>query len=141
MDLKTRRRLVFVTFAIAVVLVVTLAYVGGGSTSKVVSVAQAYANDLTDARVEVSGTVVSGSYSSTGDALSFEIFDPEGDASQTLQVVYSGAAPETFGDGITAICTGRLDGNGVLHANELIVKCPSKYESAENIDEAFGVVR
>ena len=36
----------------------------------------------------------------------------------------------TFGDGVTAIVTGELDGNNTIQAGEMITKCPSKYESA-----------
>jgi cytochrome c-type biogenesis protein CcmE len=48
----------------------------------------------------------------------------------TLKVVYSGTAPNTFGDGVVAIVTGTIDAKKVVQANEMITKCPSKYESA-----------
>ena len=44
--------------------------------------------------------------------------------------MYSGAAPNTFGDGVVAIVTGTLDKNNTVQASEMITKCPSKYESA-----------
>ncbi len=46
---------------------------------------------------------------------------------------YDGAASSTFGNGVTAICTGKIvEGEGGLElvCSELVTKCPSKYESA-----------
>jgi len=54
----------------------------------------------------------------------------EVDPSATLRVVYDGAMPATFGNGVTAICTGVIEGDLITCA-ELVTKCPSKYESAE----------
>ena len=83
-------------------------------------------------RIQVSGNVVDNSFATEDNVLTFDIYDPEGDASQTLRVRYEGAASSTFGNGVTAICTGKLStSNGVeLVASELVTKCPSKYESA-----------
>ena len=38
--------------------------------------------------------------------------------------------PATFGDGVVAIVTGKLDDDGTITATDMITKCPSKYESA-----------
>ena len=45
-------------------------------------------------------------------------------------MIYQGAASSTFGDDVTAICTGRVGDDGVLRCSELVTKCPSKYEGA-----------
>jgi cytochrome c-type biogenesis protein CcmE len=83
-------------------------------------------------RVKVGGAVVAGSWNKQSNPMVFTIRE-ESDTSGNgpkLKVVYSGAAPNTFGDGVVAIVTGTLDSKGVVQANEMITKCPSKYESA-----------
>lgn len=132
MNAKTKRRLVVVTGAIVVVLAIVLAVVGSGGAAKTVSVADALSGSYDADRIQVSGNVVDNSFATENNVLTFDIYDPDGDASQTLRVRYEGAASSTFGNGVTAICTGKLDtSNGVeLVASELVTKCPSKYESA-----------
>lgn len=132
MNTKTKRRLIVVTGVIVVVLAIVLAVVGSGGAAKTVSVAEALSGSHDSDRIQVSGNVVDNSFATEDNVLTFEIFDPEGDESQTLRVRYEGAASSTFGNGVTAICTGRLStSNGVeLVASELVTKCPSKYESA-----------
>ncbi|MBS6940368.1 MAG: cytochrome c maturation protein CcmE [Slackia piriformis] len=132
MNTKTKRRLVVVTGMIVVVLAIVLAVVGSGGAAKTVSVADALSGSYDSDRIQVSGNVVDNSFATEDNVLTFDIYDPEGDASQTLRVRYEGAASSTFGNGVTAICTGKLStSNGVeLVASELVTKCPSKYESA-----------
>ena len=47
-----------------------------------------------------------------------------------MQVVYNGPMPDLLRNEAQAIMTGRLDENGVFHATELLLKCPTKYEEA-----------
>ena len=134
MNTKTRRRLVVVTGVIVIVLVVALAVIGGSSAAKTMTVADALSEENLGERVQVSGNVVDNSFTTEDNTLTFSIYDPDGDESQTLVVSYDGAASSTFGNGVTAICTGTLEvsdsGDVVLVASELVTKCPSKYESA-----------
>ena len=132
MNTKTKRRLIVVTGVIVVVLAIVLAVVGSGGAAKTISVGDALNGSYDSDRIQVSGNVVDNSFATEDNVLTFDIYDPEGDESQTLRVRYEGAASSTFGNGVTAICTGRLDtSNGVeLVASELVTKCPSKYESA-----------
>ena len=44
----------------------------------------------------------------------------------------------TFGNDVVAICTGKIDDQGVLRCSELVTKCPSKYENAS---EALDIAR
>lgn len=134
MNSKTKRRLIVVTGVIVVVLAIVLAVVGSGSAAKTVSVKEALESGAAGERVQVSGNVVDNSFATVDGVLSFDIYDPDGgDPAQKLHVSYSGAASSTFGNGVTAICTGKMvDGeNGPeLSCSELVTKCPSKYESA-----------
>lgn len=130
MNAKTKRRMVVVTGIIVIVLVVILAVVGGTSSAKSVSIADVANGGLVDQKVQVSGNVVENSFETVDDVLTFEIFDPQGDPSQQLSVRYEGGVSATFGNDVTAICTGKIGQDGVLNATELVTKCPSKYENA-----------
>ena len=131
MNKKAKKRLVIVTLLIVMIAVVVLAVVGSGGAAKTMNVSDAIGGKYIGDRVQVSGTVAAGSYVSSGSGISFNVFDPEGDTKAMLHVVYEGAVPATFGDGVTAISTGTIQKDGTLLASEMITKCPSKYESAE----------
>lgn len=47
-----------------------------------------------------------------------------------LQVVYVGPKPDLMRDEAQAIMTGHVDANGVFYADELLLKCPTKYQEA-----------
>jgi cytochrome c-type biogenesis protein CcmE len=47
-----------------------------------------------------------------------------------LQVVYNGPKPDLLRNEAQAIMTGKLGQDGVFHADELLLKCPTKYEDA-----------
>lgn len=47
-----------------------------------------------------------------------------------LPVIYEGVMPDLLRDEAQAIMTGYLDENGLFHAEELLLKCPTKYEEA-----------
>lgn len=47
-----------------------------------------------------------------------------------LQVVYTGAKPDLLRHEAQAIMTGQLGEDGVFYADELLLKCPTKYEEA-----------
>lgn len=132
MNTKTKRRLVVVTGVIIVVLAIVLAVMGSGGAAKSISVGDAVGGGYVGERVQVSGSVVDNSFETKEGVLTFDIYDPDGNPADTLRVRYDGAASSTFGNGVTAICTGKISDEGglVLTASELVTKCPSKYESA-----------
>src|SRR5699024_939475 len=102
----------------------------GSSSAKSISIAEAAAGNYVDQKIQVSGNVVENSYETKDNVLTFSIYDPEGDASQQVKVRYEGGVSATFGNDVTAICTGKMGQDGVLNASELVTKCPSKYENA-----------
>jgi cytochrome c-type biogenesis protein CcmE len=55
------------------------------------------------------------------------VVDP---ARTRIEVVYSGPKPDLLKDEAQAIMTGHLDAQGVFHAEELLLKCPTKYQEA-----------
>ncbi len=49
---------------------------------------------------------------------------------QSLPVTYTGVVPDIFGPGITVVVEGHYTGQGPFHAQTLLTKCPSKFQSA-----------
>jgi cytochrome c-type biogenesis protein CcmE len=49
---------------------------------------------------------------------------------QRLEVVYTGVKPDLLRNEAQAIMTGRMGEDGKFHAEELLLKCPTKYEEA-----------
>jgi cytochrome c-type biogenesis protein CcmE len=47
-----------------------------------------------------------------------------------IKVVYKGPKPDLLRDEAQAIMTGKLGSDGVFYADELLLKCPTKYEEA-----------
>lgn len=47
-----------------------------------------------------------------------------------LQVVYNGVKPDLLRNEAQAIMTGKIGDDGVFYAEELLLKCPTKYEDA-----------
>ena len=108
---------------------------------------------LTGKTVRISGVVIGDSiqYDESIGLLSFSVVDIPGDYAQVeeqgglplvlknavndpsrlrLQVKYSGVQPELLRHMAQAIITGRLDKDGVFYTDEILLKCPSRYEEA-----------
>lgn len=47
-----------------------------------------------------------------------------------IQVQYSGPKPDLLKNEAQAIMTGQIGADGIFHADELLLKCPTKYEEA-----------
>jgi cytochrome c-type biogenesis protein CcmE len=47
-----------------------------------------------------------------------------------LQIIYNGPKPDLLRNEAQAIITGKLGEDGIFHADELLLKCPTKYEEA-----------
>ena len=132
MNAKMKKRMIAVSGVIVIVLILVLAFVGGNTAATTMSIAEAAENPQAGQKVQVSGNVVQDSFSTSNDVLTFKIYDPEGDPATQLEVRYDGAAASTFGNDVTAICTGKINDAGVLECSELVTKCPSKYENADS---------
>lgn len=47
-----------------------------------------------------------------------------------MEVVYNGARPDLLKHEAQAIMTGQLGADGIFYADELLLKCPTKYEES-----------
>jgi cytochrome c-type biogenesis protein CcmE len=82
---------------------------------------------LVGERVRVSGQVVDGSedWNAQEITLRFRIQDEQG---TQLPVVFFGPRPDNFQRAAEAIAEGELLPDGTFQANDLLLKCPSRYE-------------
>ena len=116
---------------VAVVIGVLIATSFSGSTSDYLTVAEVKAlgpDQTRDSRV--AGAIVPDSVDwSTRDLhLTFEIEDETG----TLPISYHGPQPDMLVDAVEAVVIGKYDPAAeVFEAEELLMKCPSKYEEKE----------
>jgi cytochrome c-type biogenesis protein CcmE len=128
---RARNRLIGVT-AIVLIAVVAILLGAGSKDGAYYRQVSDIANDpeLVGERVKVGGEVVAGSWDKQSNPMRFEIREEGVDDGDTIKVVYTGGVPSTFGDGVVAILTGTLSDDGTLESDDMITKCPSKYESA-----------
>ncbi|MBI5231960.1 MAG: cytochrome c maturation protein CcmE [Coriobacteriales bacterium] len=142
MNKRARTRLVILTVVALTMLVFVMLWLTGGLAFLGINTSGAYsktvadiANDkaLVGEKVKVAGKVVPGSWDRKTDPMQFTIADENDETGKgpVIAVVYNGTTPSTFGDGVTAIITGTLQSGGKLNSNEMITKCPSKYESKQ----------
>ena len=108
---------------------------------------------VVDKNVRVSGAVIGDTiqYDSKSLTLTFEVAHVPGDnaiiekegglatavhqavidpARARMKVVYQGPKPDLLRNEAQAIMTGHLGADGVFYADELLLKCPTRYEEA-----------
>jgi cytochrome c-type biogenesis protein CcmE len=100
----------------------------GGSTAYYLTVGEVEAKGPSERTVRVAGTVVGDSieWNAQEMMLRFNIAD----ASGSLAVIYNGPRPDMLRDGAEAVVEGKYVEDGFFEANNLLLKCPSKYEGA-----------
>jgi cytochrome c-type biogenesis protein CcmE len=113
---------------VAAVIGLLIATSFSGSTSDYLNVAQARALGTDQARnSRVAGGIVPDSvaYSTRDVRLTFQIQDETG----ILDISYHGPQPDMLVDAVEAVAIGKYDPQAqVFEADELLMKCPSKYE-------------
>ncbi len=117
----------------SVILYLIVSMVGSdGAYYKEVSEVQAQQSALVDHKLRVSGLVEINtvSWNATNFDLNFTILDQKG-TGEKLPVHFHGVQPDNMTrEGSIAIVEGRLRADGVLEADTLLLKCPSRYEEA-----------
>ena len=75
--------------------------------------------------IQVMGIVEPGSFiRGDGGTIKFTLTDGQ----ESLPVQFTGATPQNFDEGKDVVAVGSLTGEASLEAEQLLVKCPSKYE-------------
>lgn len=97
-----------------------------------VTVAQLYQEGASaeNQQSTVSGNIVGASvkWDPEKSLLSFTVEDTSG--GRQLPVVYHGTKPDDFSNNWPVIMTGSVTSSGTFHASKLLIKCPSKYNAA-----------
>jgi cytochrome c-type biogenesis protein CcmE len=127
MDPSRKRKIrLAVALGAAVCLAAALLYTSFSASSEA-----AKPSELKEGRsYEVTGKVVKGSISHSGDELNFRIRDRDGTTS--VPVAYTGSVPDPFRDGREVIVSGELkEGTFVAERDSLVTKCPSKFTKEE----------
>jgi cytochrome c-type biogenesis protein CcmE len=85
--------------------------------------------------LRVSGYVVGDSiaYTPQASSLSFDIVDTHDELSattkvDTIKILYTGPKPDLLQHEAQAIAEGKLNPDGTFTANNLLLKCPTRYE-------------
>ena len=82
--------------------------------------------ELAGRTVRLEGMVDDGSIENRPGTLEYRFRLSKG--GKTLPIHYTGIVPDTFREGIGVVAQGRLTRRGVFEADQVIAKCPSKYE-------------
>jgi len=87
-------------------------------------------------KVQVAGGLVENStvYVDESEELRFTMVEEDGD---TMTVLYKGVKPGNFEEAVQIVAVGSY-GDGVFHAEQLLVKCPSKYQGLEDNVQEYG---
>jgi cytochrome c-type biogenesis protein CcmE len=103
----------------------------GSSVSYYVTVSEflEQGTELYDTNVRVAGKIADSPVYWNAEDLELRFDITEG--GHNLSVIYEGAKPSGFKAGSNILVEGRCQPDGVFRASQLIMKCPSKYESIE----------
>ena len=103
----------------------------GGSTAYYLTVEEVKAQGPLERTVRVAGTVIGETieWNAQELMLKFKITDDSG----SLAVIYSGPRPDMLRDDAEAVVEGRYIEGESFEANNLLLKCPSKYEEAATV--------
>ncbi len=101
---------------------------GAGAYYLTVDELKAKGESFQGKKVRISGLVVGDSIDWDPENILLE-FDLAGKG-QALHVRYKGLRPDMLRDGAEAIIEGQYRGGNLLEADQLLLKCPSRYEEA-----------
>ena len=124
--------------ALAVAYLVLMGLQGATVYFLTVSELQARGPAAHDQMLRVSGNLVPGSLGrdASGLGISFSIADTA--ATTPLNVTYKGGqVPDIIGDNIEIVAEGKLDGQGMFAATNVLAKCPSRLANAEPTERDY----
>lgn len=129
MNKRARTRLIVATVVIVTAFAAGVVYMVSREGAYYRQVSELSKQDLNGKDVKVAGRVVAGSISHDAAGLHFALQDLTGKPDE-VKVDYAGQVPGTFGAGVDVVVVGRYAAAaGLISADQLQTKCPSKYES------------
>ena len=136
MNKRARNRLIGVTAIIVIIALAVVVSTGSEDGALYRTVGDVVDNpELVGERVSVGGAVVNGSWNRESNPMEVEIREEGTDDGPVIAVRYNGGVPSTFGDGVVAIIKGTVTADGIIESDDMITKCPSKYEAEEERGE------
>jgi cytochrome c-type biogenesis protein CcmE len=127
---KSRTRLLIATGVIVVVFVIGVVFLVQKQGAYYRQVSDLTTGQYDGKNVKVGGRVQDGSINRDASGVHFIIQDLTG-KTDTVKVTYSGQMPGTFDDGVDVVIIGKYAAaGGVVSADELQTKCPSKYKGS-----------
>jgi cytochrome c-type biogenesis protein CcmE len=94
------------------------------------SPSQVFANEAPQGRAfRIGGMVEKGSLKRLGDGLTVQFLVT--DTAKTIPVTYTGILPDLFKEGKGVVAQGKLEGDGVFHASEILAKHDENYMPPE----------
>ena len=128
MNKKSRTRLLIATGVIVVVFVIGVVFLVQKQGAYYRQVAELTTGQYDGKNVKVGGQVVRGTINRDDAGVHFTIQDLTG-KTDTVKVTYSGQMPNTFEDGVDVVVVGKYAAaDGIVSADQLQTKCPSKYK-------------
>jgi cytochrome c-type biogenesis protein CcmE len=111
----------------------------GGSTAYYLTVQEVKSQGPSERTVRVAGNVLGETinWNAQDLVLRFDIAD----ASGSLAVIYHGPRPDMLREGAEAVVEGKYVEGGSFEANNLLLKCPSKYEEAATATAEAPAIR
>jgi cytochrome c-type biogenesis protein CcmE len=117
---------------LGVLVAVCLAYLiysastSGTATAYYRTVAEVKGQPVGDGKVRVLGTVQEDVQRFDG---GLEVRFTASQDGVSMPVDYRGALPDIFRPGIQVVVEGRFERDGVFHADQLLAKCPSRFQA------------
>lgn len=132
MERLTQRRLLVAVIVVILAFAAGIVWLVRSEGAYYRQVGELRAGSLDGKSVKVGGRVVPESVTTEGSLQTFAIADLTG-AGETVTVRYAGVLPDTFGPSADVVVLGTYDaGAGLIDAEELQTKCPSKYEAGRS---------
>jgi cytochrome c-type biogenesis protein CcmE len=102
----------------------------GDAVSYYVKVSEFYdrESELSDTNIRIAGVITAPINWNTED-LNLDFYITEG--GDSMAVAYNGAKPSGFKEGSSILVEGKYLSDDIFHASQLIISCPSKYESID----------
>ena len=138
MNKKSRTRLLIATGVIVVVFVIGVVFLVQRQGAYYRQVSDLTTGKYDGKNVKVGGRVLDGSIDRDASGVHFTIEDLTG-KSDTVKVTYAGQMPNTFDAGVDVVVVGKYAStDGVITADQLQTKCPSKYKGQASPSAQLG---
>jgi len=123
---KRQQKTAIALLAVAIFAAIGLWGINTGQQYYTVSQILEEQQEYTGKNINTMGTIHNNSLVIEPGQISFLLEDTE-DPAQAINVEYTGDLPPNLEEGKSISLSGRLDMNGTIYANQIVMGCPSKY--------------